>query len=240
MDIFQREQEIYDNAVVHLDAMRNGAEYSLANHEHLVNEYGALLEELRLLAQISDNAIDNLNTSNIDLHDKAYLDALTGILNRRGMEEKLAQTINLLGRADENILSVLMMDIDFFKRYNDTYGHGAGDECLKAVGGALKKSITRVGDFVARYGGEEFIVVLPNTREDGAKKIAERIMENIRELEIPHEKNDSAPYVTISIGSTTARVVHTHKGTDFINRADEALYDSKKTGRNKHSHLDMV
>ncbi|MCL2577946.1 MAG: GGDEF domain-containing protein [Defluviitaleaceae bacterium] len=238
-EIFQREQEIYDTAILHLEERRNGGVFSLEFHEQLVSEYGNLLEELRILAQISDNAIENLNSSNVDLRDKAYLDALTGIYNRRSMEERLNHEISSLSRSETGLLSVLMMDIDFFKLFNDTYGHGAGDECLKSVAGTFNKSITRIDDFAARYGGEEFVIVLPNTNERGAQKIAHRIIENVCNLNIPHEKNAVAPHVTISIGSTTGRVCHTHKGTDFTGRADEALYISKKNGRNRHTHLDM-
>ncbi|MCL2456622.1 MAG: GGDEF domain-containing protein [Defluviitaleaceae bacterium] len=238
-EIFQREQEIYDAAVLHLEKRRNGEDFPVELHEQLVNEYGNLLEELRFLAQISDAAIENLNSSNVDLHGKAYLDVLTGIYNRRSMEERLNREISSLSRSESGLLSVLMMDIDFFKRFNDTYGHGAGDDCLKAVAGTFNKCITRIDDFAARYGGEEFVVVLPNTNERGAHKIAQKIMQRVCDLKIPHEKNDASPFVTISIGSTTGRVSHTHKGTDFTNRADEALYISKKNGRNRHMHLDM-
>jgi len=238
-ELFQTEQKFYDAAVLQLEKRKNGEEFPIELHEKLVEEYGNLLDELRMLAQISDSAIENLNTSNFDLRDKAYLDALTGIFNRRSMEEMLNREISSLSRSESGILSVLMMDIDFFKKFNDTYGHGAGDDCLKAVAGTFGKCITRVDDFAARYGGEEFVVVLPNTNENGAKKIASRIIEKVYELNIPHEKNDAAPFVTISIGSTTGKVSHTHKGTDFTNRADEALYASKKNGRNQHTHFDM-
>jgi diguanylate cyclase (GGDEF)-like protein len=130
---------------------------------------------------------------------------------------------------------MLMIDIDFFKRYNDTYGHVEGDRCLKAVAQTLAQCITRADDFVARYGGEEFIVVLPNTDEQGARLIAEKMLDNVRALRLPHEKSEAAGYVTVSIGGTTGTVMHTHNPGDFIKRADEMMYKSKQEGRNRFS-----
>jgi diguanylate cyclase (GGDEF)-like protein len=129
-------------------------------------------------------------------------------------------------------LSVFFIDIDFFKKYNDTYGHAEGDECLKTVAKTLAESLSREDDFVARYGGEEFVVVLPNTGESGAKAVANTLLENVRAKNIAHEKNEAASCVTISVGITTGVVKHTQSGNDYIKKADEALYKSKQNGRN--------
>jgi diguanylate cyclase (GGDEF)-like protein len=126
-----------------------------------------------------------------------------------------------------------MIDIDFFKRYNDTYGHIEGDKCLKIVAQTLSQSITRADDFVVRYGGEEFVVVLPNTDGQGAQMISDKLLDNIRNCNIPHEQNDAADCLTISIGATTGKVSYTHKADDFVKKADELLYKSKQTGRNR-------
>lgn len=163
-------------------------------------------------------------------------DVLTGIYNRRFMDETLGETIQSLSRS-ESLLSVFMIDIDFFKRYNDTYGHGAGDTCLKAVADALTISLRRSDDFIARYGGEEFAIVLPHTDETGAHLIAVRLLETVRELNIPHADSDAADYVTISIGVTTGRASHTQEGKDYLDRADEALYMSKRSGRDRYTFL---
>ncbi|MCL2812147.1 MAG: GGDEF domain-containing protein, partial [Clostridia bacterium] len=111
------------------------------------------------------------------------------------MENNLQHAMEFLARAN-GLLSVLMLDIDYFKKYNDTYGHDQGDVCLKQVAKALASSITGPNDFVARYGGEEFLAVLPNTDEAGARAVAEKLLENVRGLNILHAKNDVAPYVT--------------------------------------------
>jgi diguanylate cyclase (GGDEF)-like protein len=128
-----------------------------------------------------------------------------------------------------------MIDIDFFKRYNDTYGHVEGDKCLKIVAKMLSQSITRADDFVARYGGEEFVVVLPNTNGQGAQIVAEKLLENMRNCNIPHGQNDAASCVTISIGATAGKVEHTHTTDDYVRKADKMLYQSKQSGRNRYS-----
>jgi diguanylate cyclase (GGDEF)-like protein len=165
--------------------------------------------------------------------DKIYYDALTGIHNRRFFDENMKRTISSLSRSD-SLLSVLMIDIDFFKRYNDSYGHLEGDKCLKIVAQTLSRSITRTDDFVVRYGGEEFVVVLPNTDDYGARLIADKLLENIRKCNMPHEQNDAAKCLTISIGATTGKVLHTHSADDFVKKADEMLYKSKENGRNRY------
>jgi methyl-accepting chemotaxis protein len=174
--------------------------------------------------------IETLSTFlNLAIHDP-----LTGIFNRRYLDGSFKKIIKSLSRTNEK-LSVLMLDIDFFKKYNDTYGHEAGDTCLKMVSHALNQCISRPDDFIVRYGGEEFVVILPNTGEEGARIIAEKLLDKMRECNIPHEKNDAASHVTISIGGTTGSVEYTQMGSEYIKRADEALYMSKQNGRNKYT-----
>ncbi|MDR0315591.1 MAG: sensor domain-containing diguanylate cyclase [Treponema sp.] len=164
----------------------------------------------------------------------AKSDPLTGIFNRRFLEENLKRVIRSLSRSG-GVLSVLMIDVDFFKKYNDTYGHHAGDNCLKIIAGILTKSLSRADDFVARYGGEEFVVVLPNTDENGACLVANNLLENMRKYNLPHETSSVAEYVTISIGLTTGKVEHTQSGDDYVERADKALYMSKQGGRDRYT-----
>jgi diguanylate cyclase (GGDEF)-like protein/PAS domain S-box-containing protein len=166
--------------------------------------------------------------------DKIYYDPLTGIYNRRYFDKHLQNIVKSLSRSG-SILSLMMIDIDRFKKYNDTYGHKEGDNCLRIVAETLGHCILRSDDFVARYGGEEFAVVLPNTDEDGARQIAEKLLDSIRNCNIPHGKSDAADHVTISIGVTVGFVNLKRNGDDFIRRADEMLYESKKGGRNRYS-----
>jgi len=162
------------------------------------------------------------------------IDPLTGIYNRRFLDGNLKKIIRSQSRTDGK-LSILMIDIDFFKKYNDTYGHDMGDTCLKQVATAISKLIIREEDFSARYGGEEFVVVLPNTDENGAELIANKLLTKIRELRIPHETNNLTGYVTVSIGGTTGAVKHSHTDVEFVKCADVALYKSKNNGRNQYT-----
>ena len=159
---------------------------------------------------------------------------LAQIRAHESFEENLKRIIDNLSRS-ESFMSVMMVDIDFFKRYNDTYGHNEGDKCLKIVAETLAKTIPRADDFVARYGGEEFAVVLPNTGDSGACVVAERLLDCIRNCNIRHEKSEAAPYVTISIGVTASKVNHKQDPECYIKRADEMLYVSKHSGRNMYT-----
>nr|AGS53335.1 putative sensory box/GGDEF family protein [uncultured bacterium contig00014] len=236
MDLFLKEQQIYDTAIKRALDVHNGAPFDIEEYAILANEYGWLLKQFRKLMRFSDRTTMDLFKSNMDLTGKVHYDTLCGIYNRRFMEENLERLMRLLSRSN-GVLSVMMVDIDFFKKYNDTYGHGAGDVCLKSIAETLAKCITREDDFVARYGGEEFLVVLPHTDEHGAHVTASRLLESIIERNIPHEKSDVADCVTVSIGVTTVKVAHTHKTGYYIKRADDALYMSKHNGRNRYTYL---
>jgi len=163
------------------------------------------------------------------------IDSLTGIYNRRFFDGNMKKLIKYLSRTEDSKLSLLMIDIDFFKKYNDKYGHDMGDSCLNQVAAVLSKNVTREEDFVARYGGEEFVVVLPNTDEKGALLIAERLLRVVRECNIPHEDSSVAPFVTVSIGGTTGIVKFSHNESDYVKYADSALYKSKQNGRNQYT-----
>ncbi|MDR2561586.1 MAG: sensor domain-containing diguanylate cyclase [Holophagales bacterium] len=161
-------------------------------------------------------------------------DGFTGIHNRQFFDRSIKSLIKQHSRG-EDILSLMMIDIDCFKQYNDTHGHVEGDKCLKTVAQTLTQCLKREDDFVARYGGDEFVVVLPNTPENGARKMADKMLDKIRGCNMPHGKNEASKYVTISIGVTTGKVSHTDKPDDFVKKADEMLYESKRNGRNRYS-----
>ena len=167
-----------------------------------------------------------------------YLNSLTGIYNRRYFDETLSFFMHILSR-NNSYLSVLMLDVDYFKQYNDTYGHHSGDDCLKKVASILLKSLARKEDFVVRYGGEEFAIVLPNTNEQGARFIAENILQNIHTANILHKQSPIADHITLSIGITSSKTCYTQTKDDYTKRADEALYVSKHNGRNRYTFLDM-
>lgn len=127
-----------------------------------------------------------------------------------------------------------MVDVDFFKRFNDYYGHSAGDDCLRLVGQALQKSVLRSSDIVARYGGEEFVILLPNTKSKGGIEVAIRIIQAVDQLNISHSQSDVATTVTISVGVSTL-IAHPELTTaSLIQQADVALYKAKEMGRHQY------
>ncbi|WP_291312017.1 diguanylate cyclase, partial [Devosia sp. 66-14] len=162
----------------------------------------------------------------------ADTDGLTGLVNRRRLDEDLDRELKRAAR-DRQSLSLIMLDIDRFKAFNDRYGHPAGDKCIKAVAGVLAQKARRPGDIAARYGGEEMCVVLPNTDEAGAYAVAEIIRSSVRDLRIGHEGSEKA-VVTVSLGvSTCARGDETRIASVLVSRADEALYLAKSAGRDR-------
>ncbi|MCD4741038.1 MAG: diguanylate cyclase [Desulfobacteraceae bacterium] len=178
------------------------------------------------------HAENSLKNANEKLTLLAVQDGLTKIPNRRKFDEFLANEWARHKR-DRNELSVIMCDIDFFKFYNDTYGHQEGDNCLVQVAKAIKNSIFRPADLAARYGGEEFSVVLPQTDSNGALKVAENLNKCVEHLKLPHKSSKAADYVTLSVGASSTIPDSNVSFEDLLLRADEALYEAKKTGRNK-------
>jgi diguanylate cyclase (GGDEF) domain len=235
LDLFENEQKIFDDATKRIEEVRKGASFDFGEYESLVNEYSKLLKQLRRSIHFADRVSNGLFRSNLTLDDKVHYDALTGIYNRRFMDDNLKRIVKSLSRSN-GVLSLMMLDIDFFKKYNDTYGHSMGDACLKTVAKTISDT-ARMDDCVIRYGGEEFALLLPSTDEAGAGIFAVRLLNNVRSLCIPHINSDIADHVTISIGATTVNVKPNHQYMSYIERADEALYISKNTGRDKYTHL---
>ena len=191
-----------------------------------------LLYGRRILQRWYDEAWDT-HQENMQLIQRlesiANQDALTGTANRRALNAYLAAIWQ-----QKTPLALMMIDVDYFKRYNDRYGHQAGDECLSSVAQVLKMAVRAEGDLVARYGGEEFVVVLPGVSLAHATAIAERIQQKIREAGLPHAASAVASEVTVSIGIVAS------DGTvpieTLIARADSALYQAKNKGRNQWSY----
>jgi diguanylate cyclase (GGDEF)-like protein/PAS domain S-box-containing protein len=158
-------------------------------------------------------------------------DALTNLANRRAFGEVLQREANRARRSGQT-LSLLMLDVDYFKRYNDTYGHQAGDQALQRVAGVLTASARRGGDLSARYGGEEFAMILADTDLDAAEAVAETVRGGVSAQCIPHESSDTAGHVTVSIGTATMASDASFDPAELIKLADTALYRAKAAGRN--------
>ena len=173
-----------------------------------------------------------LQEANKKLEQLVNLDGLTQLANRRCFDEYLEQEWQRLGR-EQLPLSLIMCDIDFFKNYNDTYGHVTGDDCLRKVSGVIKQSVRRPADLAARYGGEEFVLVLPNTDIEGAVSIAESIRHQLSDLAIPHEDSPVSQFVTLSLGVTCLTPKIDSNPSVLLTAADYALYRAKELGRDQ-------
>jgi len=159
-------------------------------------------------------------------------DELTGIPNRRGFDNYLEQEWKRAMRYEVPV-SLILVDIDFFKAYNDTYGHQRGDHCLKKVASVLNDGLHRPADFAARYGGEEFVIILPNTDLNGGEFIAEKLREGVEAMGMDHSSSQASEHVTISLGVATATPSQGFSPSDLVTAADQALYRAKQEGRNR-------
>jgi diguanylate cyclase (GGDEF)-like protein len=173
-----------------------------------------------------------LRDRNAELAETVYLDPLTGVYNRRRLDQFVSAEFRRAQRGRDP-LAVLMIDVDYFKGYNDHYGHQEGDQCLRRIATLLRDGAQRVGDLVARYGGEEFIAVLPGTDLHGATNLAETLCQRVRETHIPHAASRISDHVTVSIGVASVRPQRTEKVETLISAADFALYRAKATGRDR-------
>lgn len=176
------------------------------------------------------------------LRSRAFIDCLTGVHNRRHFDERLAAE---WGRAlrTGSALSLIMLDLDCFKLYNDRYGHQAGDQCLRRVASTLKASLLRSVDLVARYGGEEFVCLLPDTELDGALTLAQRLCQQVFDQQIEHADSSAAPVVTVSLGVCSTRkgvgVPVTATANALLSEADVQLYRAKSNGRNQACGIEI-
>jgi diguanylate cyclase (GGDEF)-like protein len=231
-----------------LSAVLNGGRFDLGFYAGRI--YGLLATSFVLVVLLSGYGrnyarLIKLNESDrrkaAELERLATADALTGIANRRAFEEALDQEWRRTLR-HRTPLCLILIDVDFFKRFNDAYGHVAGDQCLRAVAETLARNARRAGEVAARYGGEEFAVLLPHADLDDAHRLAQRMCEAVRQLGIPHKQSEVASHVTISAGVASALLVlagdfpveaERASPTLLIKAADQALYGAKAAGRNQ-------
>ncbi len=195
-------------------------------------ERDAAYQALRDLQRQLENSNAQLEESNRELHRLSSLDGLTGIANRRQFDKMLDQEWQ---RALRNCteLSLIMIDIDYFKMYNDTYGHQAGDDCLKTVALALDRIVHRPSDVVARYGGEEFALILPETDAQGALRVAEKMRDTVARLNIRHEASKVTNKISLSIGVASMNPRGGENPDMLLAASDDALYRAKHAGRNR-------
>lgn len=186
---------------------------------------------LRKLQQQLEKMNSELTRSNDELQRLSTLDGLTGVANRRQFDKTLQREWQRATRTGSP-MSLIFADIDFFKRYNDHYGHQVGDDCLQQVAAALQQTVHRPADLVSRYGGEEFVIVLPETADEGALAVAEKVLSRVASLRIPHAASPVADRLTISVGVATLNPGPEQPPEQLIADADQALYRAKARGRN--------
>lgn len=201
--------------------------------------WAVLRQRVRRLLQQAQ-LYKQLEAANQALQQLANMDGLTGVANRRRFDQylnsqwiSLAQEKELGGGETPTFLSLILCDIDFFKRYNDKYGHPAGDACLQKVSSVLERAAQKNQDLVARYGGEEFAVIMPSTNAVGAVHVAALMQAGVRELELEHHESSVSQYVTLSLGVATTIPDFETSMEDLVKIADQALYQAKAEGRNR-------
>ena len=238
MELSRREQEVYDEAVKILLETEEGTNLNVSHFGKLVEEYGKLLYRLKQYRH-EEASSEIRNTEIPDEWGETHFDVLTGIFNKRYLYETLDRRLAEMNRQGD-VLSILAVDLDCFKRYNDIYGSSAGDDCLRTIAEMLKFCLFREEDFVARTDGEEFMAVLPKTPESGARLVADRMLEEVRNLQIPHSGNTAADHVTISVGLVTGKKEGAEwTASDFFRRAEGALSQAKSRGRNRYAFLGL-
>lgn len=200
----------------------------LHQRQQLALQNRQLHQEIRQRRQVEAQ----LKQANLELQRIANTDSLTQVANRRCFDETLERECRRL-RREKQPLSLLLCDIDYFKNYNDLYGHPAGDACLYRVAQVISNCVKRPADVVARYGGEEFAIILPNTAREGAVAIAKAIQAAMQSSEIPHIGSPVANHITLSIGIACSKPMLSCSCQELIAAADTALYQAKETGRNR-------
>ena len=189
-------------------------------------------DRLQLREQDLLKAVSQLEADNRRMYRLSHMDALTGVPNRRNYDATLVKEWRR-ARREETPLSLLMIDIDYFKAYNDTDGHQAGDECLCRIANLVRQVLRRPADFLARYGGEEFAVILPDTGAEGACCVAEEIRSVVLDSRIVHGAAGATPYVTVSVGAATVRPESGLCRLQLMAEADDAMYRAKEKGGNQ-------
>lgn len=222
MAVFSLTSLILSAVIEEKEAAQLSLNQTLENLENLVTDRTAKLEQSEAL----------LTQANLELQKLVNVDGLTQVANRRCFDTRLELEWQRLSREAQPI-SLILFDIDYFKRYNDSYGHQTGDDCLTLVAQTVKKTLARPADLVARYGGEEFAVILPNTDEKGAITVAEQIRTAVTNLGINHQNSDISDIVTISLGVASLLPTPTQDPSILIKQADIVLYRAKHQGRNQ-------
>ena len=228
-DIFEKEERIITEAEKVL-VSKGFTSTTEELYRKLLDEYKKLLKQVRSVVKMSDMMQGKLNSMASELEKLSNIDELTNLYNRRFFNDEYQKEWNNALRSQSS-LGMLIIDIDYFKKYNDTYGHLQGDRCLQEIANTIKRVVKRPRDFVARFGGEEFVVLLPDTDSNGCVWIAEKVLASIRALNISNSLEISSDKVSVSIGLGVVIPNVDMELETLLQIADKALYCAKKDGR---------
>lgn len=231
LNIFTKEEEV----VLQAEKVLSGGQFKSGEDEEcyrfLLEEYKTLLKQMMRMVKMSDMMQLELKNLSSKLEVASQIDVLTGLYNRRFFNDAYQKEFRNALRAQTS-MALIMIDIDYFKKYNDNYGHLQGDECLAAIAREIQQVVRRPRDIAARFGGEEFVVMMPETNSNGAVFITRELLTNITNLALEHASSPIDKIVTVSIG-VAALVPDDNLTMDsFLIRTDNALYAAKKAGRN--------
>lgn len=230
-DIFESEHKVILEAEELIQAKSFTSTEGEEHYRKLLHAYKRLLRQMRTMVRMSDIMQSKLNTMSGELEKLSQTDALTGLYNRRFFNEIYQKEWrNAVNQG--TAMGTLMIDIDYFKVYNDTFGHLAGDVCLQKIAKSIEDTVKDANAYVARFGGEEFILLLPDTDLDQCTETAQKIMDDLAALSIPGAIKTSDGKVTVSIGIGLMKPTMESKLESLVNVADQALYRAKKDGRN--------
>lgn len=229
--LFTTEYDILENGEQLLREDVFSSADDTARYEELLDAYRKMLRQLTRMVKVSDLMQLEQKKLSERLESVSNADVLTGLYNRRFFNEAFQKEWDSAQR-NQSPLSIVMLDIDYFKLYNDTYGHLQGDECLKQVAHTIAAAVRRPRDVVTRFGGEEFVVLLPETDSEGARLLAEEIVKAVSDLAIPHRESTTHGIVTVSSGVSTCIPQHGQNEDDLLRHMDCALYQAKAEGRN--------
>lgn len=251
-DIFRKEKEIIKDAEKFVVNYDNSNEIVYKKYKNLLKKYKELLKQIEYIIKISDNyqlelieakdklkkEIEERKKAEKELKEISTRDQLTGLYNRREFEKTIKKEWrNSIRKAAP--ISIIMIDIDNFKEFNDNYGHLAGDNCLQKVSKVMQNTLKRPRDFIARYGGEEFVAVLPDTDKEGVSHVAEELRKNIENAKIPHKYSSVSDFVTVSLGAATTNQADLLVYEELLDEADSALYKAKEKGRNRYISIEI-
>ena len=230
-NIFTKEEQVITLAEEKLSSNRLNTVEDEENYRALLEEYRTLLKQMMRVVKMSDRMQLELKTMSNKLKIASQTDVLTGLYNRRYFNEQYLKEWKNAERTQTDI-ALLMLDVDYFKKYNDTYGHLQGDDCLVALCREIQRAVRRPRDIAARFGGEEFIMLLPETGREGAISVARGLLSGIESLALEHAGSPIKNMVTVSIGVAVIVPEDGFTMDSLLNMVDSALYNAKDEGRN--------